>query len=84
LTGEYFVGSFKAELTILPDTMTMNITSGHIKAAYDVARQVFVGGMRAGEGAALLANKHGLNLNTAKALIRRYRHFGKASVTRGR
>mgnify|MGYP001606948603 FL=1 len=57
--------------------MTKKITSDQINAAYHVARQVFAGGIRAGEGAALLANEHGLNLNSAKALIRCYGHLRK-------
>ena len=69
--------SAAALLTVLPNTMTKNITNDQINAAYHVARQVFAGGIRAGEGAALLANKHGLNLNSAKALIRCYDHLRK-------
>lgn len=57
--------------------MTKNITNDQINAAYHVARQVFAEGRRAGEGAALLANEHGLNLNSAKALIRCYGHLRK-------
>lgn len=57
--------------------MTKKITRDHIDAAYEVARQVFVGGMRAGEGAARLAEERVLNLNSARALIRCYGHLRK-------
>lgn len=57
--------------------MTKKITDDHLDAAYAVARQVFAGGMLAREGAARLAEERGLNLNSARALIRCYGHLRK-------
>ena len=55
--------------------MTKKITRDQIEAAYEVARQVFGGSVLAGEGASRLAEERGLNLNSARALIRCYGHL---------
>lgn len=62
--------------------MTTKITTEQINAAFDVARQVYLGELKASRGATLLEQKHGLNINSATALIRDYRHLREGECYR--
>ncbi|OXI94940.1 MULTISPECIES: HNH endonuclease [Burkholderia] len=62
--------------------MPSKITNEQINAAFDVARQVYQGGLTASVGATQLAREHGININSATALIRDYRHLRKGECYR--
>jgi len=49
------------------------ITSAQIKAAYEIAAKVSAGGMKPQQGADVLHDEHGINLNTAADFVMQYR-----------
>jgi len=49
------------------------ITSAQIVAAYDVAAKVFAATLKARQGADLLRDEHGINVNTAMDFVTQYR-----------
>ncbi|MDB0574060.1 HNH endonuclease [Ralstonia solanacearum] len=55
--------------------MPSKITNEQIDASFDVAKQVYRGELTASAGATQLAREHGININSATALIRDYRHL---------
>lgn len=66
----------------LSHTMPSKITNEQINAAFDIARQVYRGELTASVGATQLAREHSININSATALIRDYRHLRKGECYR--
>jgi 5-methylcytosine-specific restriction enzyme A len=62
--------------------MPSRITNEQINAAFEVARRVYHGELTASVGANQLAREHCLNINSATALIRDYRHLRKGECYR--
>nr|WKF58247.1 hypothetical protein HUO10_002745 [Paraburkholderia busanensis] len=62
--------------------MSAKITNEQINAAFDIARRVYLGELKASLGASQLSREYGVNINSATALIRDYRHLRKGECYR--
>jgi hypothetical protein len=56
------------------------VTEAQYVAACDIAAQVYRNQLKAAEGARLLAEKHGVNINSARDFIDDYRHLARGEV----
>lgn len=62
--------------------MPAKITNEQINAAFDIARRVYLGDLKASLGASQLSREHGININSATGFIRDYRHLRKGECYR--